>query len=101
MINVSSNYAVYETLFFVLDLTNTEMVGNREFVSEKFDVDRTCTGASRKSYSSSSNNNNNNNNNNNSNTSPDRVNGCKQYQIMSSLGFKQMTTKVDSHNTSP
>jgi len=57
-------------------------VGNREFVSEKFNVDRTCAPASRKSYSTN-NNNNNNNNNNISNTSLDRVNGYKQYQIMS------------------
>jgi hypothetical protein len=51
MMNISTNYAVYEMLFLVLDLTNTAMVRNREFVSEKFDVDRTCAGASRKFYS--------------------------------------------------
>ena len=56
------------------------MVRNCEFVSEKFDVDRTCAGASRKSYNTDNNNNNNNsnNNNNNSNTGPNPVNGCKQ-----------------------
>ena len=63
------------------------MVRNREFVSEKYGVDRTCAGASLKYYST--NNNNNNNNNNIRNTSLDRVNGCKQYQIMSRLVFKQ------------
>ena len=94
---VSTNYDVYETLLFVLDLTKTAMVGNREFVSEKFDVDRTCPGVSRKFY----NTNNNNNNNNNNNTSPDRVNGFRQYQIMSRLGLKQMTTEAEAHNTSP
>jgi hypothetical protein len=101
MMNISTNYAVCETLFFVLDLTNTAMVRNLEFVFEKFDVERTCAGASRKSYSTTTTTTTTNNNNNNINTSPDRVNGCKQYHIMSRLGFKQMTTEAEAHNTSP
>ena len=42
-----------------------------------------------------------NNNNNKSKSSLDPVNGCKKYQIVSRLGFKQMTTEAEAHNTSP